>query len=72
MTWAYTVWCKRDEHPYKWYYDTSMTKDELKAHIESKGYTDVLVWAGNWFGLAPDNTPEPDYIYFGLGGHRSI
>lgn len=60
---AFTVWYRYSGRGFKKYYLKSFTQEEMKQYLVDLGYEDVLVWMGNWFGMAPDNKPEPDTTY---------
>jgi len=61
----YTAWYRNSigGEGIKEFFFSRGTLAQLKAHLEASGKVDVLVWEGNWFGLAPDNLPGPDYTY---------
>jgi hypothetical protein len=60
---TYTVWFRYAGSAHKEFFQKRYAKDEMEKYLADRGYEDILVWEGNWFGLAPDNIPEPDYTY---------
>ncbi len=68
MEYAYTAWFFTRYGEGKktfWGYSKPRSIQEVKEEIAQKypGATDILVWQSNWFGMAPDNKPEPDERY---------
>jgi hypothetical protein len=60
---SYTVW-HRDEDGvgHKEFHLTRKRLKEFHAELSQK-HGDLLIWPGNWFGLAPGNQPAPDDQY---------
>jgi hypothetical protein len=59
----YTIWyLDKEGQGHKQYRISGRSLTELHEELSQK-HEEVLIWPGNWFGMAPDNQAEPDDHY---------